>query len=91
MSRHVLVVCYIPYPCSDSKCNNLSYCLLGSLEHSPSDNFRRKSQLAESGRTASVCDVQLKEDLAEAMKEDHGKFISVIFKGDSYYTGLLLS
>ncbi|CAH0717428.1 unnamed protein product, partial [Brenthis ino] len=44
-----------------------------SLEHSPSDSFRRKSLLAESGRTTSVCDVQLKEDLAEAMKEDHGK------------------
>ncbi|KAJ2938854.1 hypothetical protein O0L34_g18482 [Tuta absoluta] len=43
-----------------------------SLEHSPSDSFRRKSLLAESGRAASVCDVQLKEDLAEAMKEDHG-------------------
>ncbi|XP_063375012.1 uncharacterized protein LOC134662670 [Cydia amplana] len=42
-----------------------------SLEHSPSDSFRRKSQLADSGR-ASVCDVQLREDLAEAMKEDHG-------------------
>ncbi|CAH2243582.1 jg12892 [Pararge aegeria aegeria] len=43
-----------------------------SLEHSPSDSFRRKSLLAESGRAPSVCDVQLKEDLAEAMKEDHG-------------------
>ncbi|XP_026491766.2 uncharacterized protein Rudhira [Vanessa tameamea] len=43
-----------------------------SLEHSPSDSFRRKSLLAETGRTTSVCDVQLKEDLAEAMKEDHG-------------------
>ncbi|XP_073967662.1 LOW QUALITY PROTEIN: uncharacterized protein [Choristoneura fumiferana] len=43
-----------------------------SLEHSPSDSFRRKSLLAESGRAASVCDVQLREDLAEAMKEDHG-------------------
>ncbi|CAK1551589.1 unnamed protein product [Leptosia nina] len=42
-----------------------------SLEHSPSDSFRRKSLLADGGR-ASVCDVQLKEDLAEAMKEDHG-------------------
>ncbi|PZC83387.1 hypothetical protein B5X24_HaOG207770 [Helicoverpa armigera] len=42
-----------------------------SLEHSPSDSFRRKSLLAESGRAASVCDVQLREDLAEAMKEDH--------------------
>ncbi|XP_047989592.1 uncharacterized protein LOC125228918 isoform X2 [Leguminivora glycinivorella] len=42
-----------------------------SLEHSPSDSFRRKSLLADSGR-ASVCDVQLREDLAEAMKEDHG-------------------
>ncbi|CAH4036543.1 uncharacterized protein LOC123711094 isoform X2 [Pieris brassicae] len=42
-----------------------------SLEHSPSDSFRRKSLLADGGRTA-VCDVQLKEDLAEAMKEDHG-------------------
>ncbi|XP_045492824.1 breast carcinoma-amplified sequence 3 homolog [Colias croceus] len=41
-----------------------------SLEHSPSDSFRRKSLLADGGR-ASVCDVQLKEDLAEAMKEDH--------------------
>ncbi|OWR44363.1 Breast carcinoma-amplified protein 3 [Danaus plexippus plexippus] len=39
-----------------------------SLEHSPSDSFRRKS-LLEPGR---VCDVQLREDLAEAMKEDHG-------------------
>lgn len=46
----------------------------GSLEHSPSDSFRRKSLLAEAGRAASVCDVQLKEDLAEAMKEDHGTF-----------------
>ncbi|KAH9635701.1 hypothetical protein HF086_011091 [Spodoptera exigua] len=45
---------------------------LGSLEHSPSDSFRRKSLLAETGRAASVCDVQLREDLAEAMKEDHG-------------------
>ncbi|XP_045763309.1 uncharacterized protein LOC123866036 isoform X2 [Maniola jurtina] len=43
-----------------------------SLEHSPSDSFRRKSLLAESGRAPSVCDVQLREDLAEAMKEDHG-------------------
>ncbi|XP_072941526.1 uncharacterized protein [Epargyreus clarus] len=43
-----------------------------SLEHSPSDSFRRKSLLAEGGRAASVCDVQLREDLAEAMKEDHG-------------------
>ncbi|XP_022829260.1 titin-like [Spodoptera litura] len=43
-----------------------------SLEHSPSDSFRRKSLLAETGRAASVCDVQLREDLAEAMKEDHG-------------------
>ncbi|XP_050341979.1 uncharacterized protein LOC126768116 isoform X2 [Nymphalis io] len=43
-----------------------------SLEHSPSDSFRRKSLLAETGRTTTVCDVQLKEDLAEAMKEDHG-------------------
>lgn len=43
-----------------------------SLEHSPSDSFRRKSLLAETGRATSVCDVQLKEDLAEAMKEDHG-------------------
>lgn len=42
-----------------------------SLEHSPSDSFRRKSLLAETGRAASVCDVQLREDLAEAMKEDH--------------------
>lgn len=42
----------------------------GSLEHSPSDSFRRKSLLAESGR--APCDVQLREDLAEAMKEDHG-------------------
>ncbi|XP_037302060.1 breast carcinoma-amplified sequence 3 homolog [Manduca sexta] len=42
-----------------------------SLEHSPSDSCRRKSLLAESGRAASVCDVQLREDLAEAMKEDH--------------------
>ncbi|XP_045533818.1 uncharacterized protein LOC106715655 [Papilio machaon] len=41
-----------------------------SLEHSPSDSFRRKSLLAESGRAS--CDVQLREDLAEAMKEDHG-------------------
>ncbi|CAH2091693.1 unnamed protein product [Euphydryas editha] len=44
-----------------------------SLEHSPSDSFRRKSLLAETGRATSVCDVQLKEDLAEAMKEDHGQ------------------
>ncbi|KAJ0179162.1 hypothetical protein K1T71_004874 [Dendrolimus kikuchii] len=43
-----------------------------SLEHSPSDSCRRKSLLAESGRATSVCDVQLREDLAEAMKEDHG-------------------
>ncbi|XP_068628127.1 uncharacterized protein [Battus philenor] len=43
-----------------------------SLEHSPSDSFRRKSLLAETGRAASVCDVQLREDLAEAMKEEHG-------------------
>ncbi|KAG7305324.1 hypothetical protein JYU34_009386 [Plutella xylostella] len=42
-----------------------------SLEQSPSDSFRRKSLLSESGR-ASVCDVQLREDLAEAMKEDQG-------------------
>ncbi|XP_068628128.1 breast carcinoma-amplified sequence 3 homolog isoform X2 [Battus philenor] len=42
-----------------------------SLEHSPSDSFRRKSLLAETGRAASVCDVQLREDLAEAMKEEH--------------------
>ncbi|XP_037871020.1 uncharacterized protein LOC101744657 isoform X2 [Bombyx mori] len=43
-----------------------------SLEHSPSDSFRRRSLLAESGRAPSLCDVQLREDLAEAMKEDHG-------------------
>ncbi|KOB74768.1 putative breast carcinoma amplified sequence, partial [Operophtera brumata] len=49
-----------------------------SLEHSPSDSFRRKSLLAEAGRAASVCDVQLKEDLAEAMKEDHGMFYIII-------------
>lgn len=47
--------------------------LTGSLEHSPSDSCRRKSLLAESGRANSVCDVQLREDLAEAMKEDHGE------------------
>ncbi|XP_050681513.1 breast carcinoma-amplified sequence 3 homolog isoform X2 [Leptidea sinapis] len=41
-----------------------------SLEHSPSDSLRRKSLLSE-GRATSVCDVQLREDLAEAMKEDH--------------------
>ncbi|XP_028175856.1 uncharacterized protein LOC114364067 isoform X2 [Ostrinia furnacalis] len=43
-----------------------------SVEHSPSDGFRRKSLLADAGRAPSLCDVQLKEDLAEAMKEDHG-------------------
>ncbi|KAL0883655.1 hypothetical protein ABMA27_015781 [Loxostege sticticalis] len=42
-----------------------------SVEHSPSDGFRRKSLLADAGRAPSLCDVQLKEDLAEAMKEDH--------------------
>ncbi|CAB3229231.1 unnamed protein product [Arctia plantaginis] len=47
-----------------------------SLEHSPSDSFRRKSLLAETGRAPSVCDVQLREDLAEAMKEDHGAAIA---------------
>ncbi|XP_075972634.1 uncharacterized protein LOC142974285 [Anticarsia gemmatalis] len=47
-----------------------------SLEHSPSDSFRRKSLLADSGRAPSVCDVQLREDLAEAMKEDHGAAIA---------------
>ncbi|CAK1578054.1 unnamed protein product, partial [Parnassius mnemosyne] len=43
-----------------------------SLEHSPSDSFRRKSLLAETGKATAVCDVQLREDLAEAMKEEHG-------------------
>lgn len=52
---------------------------IGSLEHSPSDSFRRKSLLAETGRATSVCDVQLKEDLAEAMKEDHGMYIFYSF------------
>ncbi|XP_041973444.1 breast carcinoma-amplified sequence 3 homolog isoform X2 [Aricia agestis] len=39
-----------------------------SLEHSPSDGARRKSLLSTG---SGVCDVQLREDLAEAMKEDH--------------------
>ncbi|XP_060800827.1 uncharacterized protein LOC106134548 [Amyelois transitella] len=41
-----------------------------SLEQSPSDGFRRRS-VAE-GR-APACDLQLREDLAEAMREDHGR------------------
>ncbi|GBP48283.1 Breast carcinoma-amplified sequence 3 homolog [Eumeta japonica] len=48
-----------------------------SLEHSPCEGYRRKS-LAE-GRTASVCDVQLREDLAEAMKEDQARSNEVAF------------
>ncbi|CAG9791787.1 unnamed protein product [Diatraea saccharalis] len=53
-----------------------------SLEHSPSDSFRRKSLLSESGRAASLCDVQLKEDLAEAMKEDHASSNCGRFEGE---------
>ncbi|XP_052751585.1 uncharacterized protein LOC113523466 [Galleria mellonella] len=52
-----------------------------SLEQSPLEGARRKSLVTEyrgsgsggaSGGGGGVCDVQLREDLAEAMKEDHG-------------------
>ncbi|XP_059060071.1 uncharacterized protein LOC131853246 [Achroia grisella] len=50
-----------------------------SLEQSPLEGARRKSLVSESrsgagsaGAPTGVCDVQLREDLAEAMKEDQG-------------------
>lgn len=60
--------------------------LTGSLEHSPSDSFRRKAMTTECSRAAPVCDLQLKEDLAEAMKEDHGEFSSpIVYIHNTYY------
>ncbi|KAL4704124.1 hypothetical protein ACJJTC_003409 [Scirpophaga incertulas] len=62
----------------------------GSVEHSPSDSFRRKSLLSEGGRTSSLCDVQLREDLAEAMKEDHG-WLEESGSEDEHFCGIARS